>query len=37
MIKLLIIDVDGIMTDGTKYYNREGEVKSQDYFGHLHD
>ena len=27
MIKLLIIDVDGIMTDGTKYYNREGEVK----------
>ena len=27
MIKLLIVDVDGIMTDGIKYYNREGEVK----------
>jgi len=27
MIKLLIIDVDGIMTTGMKYYNREGEVK----------
>ena len=27
MIKLLIIDVDGVMTDGVKYYNREGEVK----------
>ena len=26
-IKLLIIDVDGIMTDGIKYYNRDGEVK----------
>lgn len=27
MIKLFIIDVDGVMTNGTKYYNREGEVK----------
>ncbi|BCV08252.1 MAG: hypothetical protein CM15mL5_0110 [uncultured marine virus] len=27
MIKLLIIDVDGIMTTGMKYYNRKGEVK----------
>ena len=26
-IKLLIIDVDGIMTDGIKYYNRDGDVK----------
>ena len=26
-IKLLIVDVDGIMTDGIKYYNRDGEVK----------
>ena len=26
MIKLLIIDVDGIMTDGIKYYDREGVV-----------
>ena len=27
MIELFIIDVDGVMTNGTKYYNREGEVK----------
>lgn len=27
MIKLLILDVDGVMTDGTKYYDREGVVK----------
>ena len=27
MIKLLILDVDGVMTDGTKYYDREGRVK----------
>ena len=26
-IMLLIIDVDGIMTDGIKYYNRDGDVK----------
>jgi|TARA_B100000035_G_scaffold232617_1_gene200856 3-deoxy-D-manno-octulosonate 8-phosphate phosphatase (KDO 8-P phosphatase) len=26
-IKLLILDVDGIMTDGVKYYDREGTVK----------
>ena len=26
-IKLLIVDVDGIMTDGIKYYNRDGDVK----------
>ena len=26
MIKLLILDVDGVMTDGTKYYDREGDV-----------
>lgn len=25
-IKLLILDVDGIMTDGKKYYDREGNV-----------
>ena len=23
MIKLLILDVDGVMTDGVKYYDRE--------------
>ena len=28
MIKLLILDVDGVMTDGTKYYDRE-ESKTQ--------
>ena len=27
MIKLLIVDVDGVMTDGTKYYDRDGRVK----------
>lgn len=27
MIKLIILDVDGVLTDGKKYYNREGEVK----------
>ena len=27
MIRLLIIDVDGIMTDGIKYYDRDGNVK----------
>lgn len=26
MIKLIILDVDGVMTDGTKYYDREGNV-----------
>lgn len=27
MIKLIILDVDGVLTDGKKYYNRDGEVK----------
>ena len=27
MIKLIIFDVDGVMTDGIKYYDREGTVK----------
>jgi len=26
MIKLLILDVDGILTDGKKYYNNKGDV-----------
>lgn len=26
MIKLVILDVDGVMTDGKKYYDREGNV-----------
>ena len=27
MIKLLILDVDGVLTDGKKYYDREGTVR----------
>lgn len=26
MIKLVLLDVDGVMTDGTKYYDRDGNV-----------
>ena len=26
VIKLVILDVDGVLTDGKKYYNRDGEV-----------
>ena len=26
MIKLVVLDVDGVLTDGKKYYNREGDV-----------
>ena len=26
MIKLIILDVDGVLTDGTKYYDRDGKV-----------
>jgi len=26
MIKLAILDIDGVMTDGTKYYDRDGNV-----------
>ena len=26
MIKLVILDVDGVMTDGKKYYDRDGNV-----------
>jgi len=26
MIKLVILDVDGVMTDGTKYYDKDGKV-----------
>jgi 3-deoxy-D-manno-octulosonate 8-phosphate phosphatase KdsC-like HAD superfamily phosphatase len=26
MIKLIILDVDGIMTDGKKYYGQDGSV-----------
>ena len=26
MIKLIILDVDGVMTDGKKYYDRDGNV-----------
>ena len=27
MFKLIILDVDGVMTDGRKYYDREGTVR----------
>jgi len=27
MLKLIILDVDGVMTDGRKYYDREGTVR----------
>ena len=26
MIKLVVLDVDGVLTDGKKYYNRDGDV-----------
>ena len=29
MLKLIILDVDGVMTDGTKYYDRDGNVISK--------
>ena len=31
MIKLVILDVDGVLTTGKKYYNREGEVKLKSF------
>tara|TARA_Y100001949_G_C15966832_1_gene321951 strand:+ start:126 stop:620 length:495 start_codon:yes stop_codon:yes gene_type:complete len=34
MIKLLILDMDGVMTDGTKTYNLEGEVISKAFYDH---
>lgn len=27
MIKLIVLDIDGVMTDGKKYYDREGTVR----------
>ena len=27
MIKLVVLDIDGVMTDGKKYYDREGAVR----------
>jgi len=27
MIKLIVLDIDGVMTDGRKYYNREGTAQ----------
>jgi len=27
MIKLIVLDVDGVMTDGRKYYDKEGRVR----------
>jgi len=31
MIKLLILDVDGVLTDGTKFYNEKHEVLGKRY------
>jgi len=31
MIKLLILDVDGVLTDGKKYYDRYGNVTSKTF------
>ena len=31
MIKLLILDVDGVLTDGTKFYNEQHEVLGKRY------
>ena len=31
MIKLVILDVDGVMTDGKKYYDRDGNVMMKNF------
>ena len=31
MIKLIILDVDGVLTDGRKYYDREGNVRMKTF------
>ena len=31
MIKLIVLDVDGIMTDGKKYYDKEGTVRMKTF------
>ena len=31
MIKLIILDVDGVMTDGKKYYDRDGNVVTKNF------
>ena len=31
MIKLIILDVDGVMTDGKKYYDRDGNVMMKNF------
>lgn len=31
MIKLVILDVDGVMTNGRKYYDREGNVRYKEF------
>lgn len=34
MFKLLVLDIDGVLTDGTKVYDREGEVVSKSFYDH---
>jgi 3-deoxy-D-manno-octulosonate 8-phosphate phosphatase (KDO 8-P phosphatase) len=31
MIKLILLDVDGVLTDGKKYYDREGNVRMKTF------
>ena len=31
MIELIVLDIDGILTDGKKYYNRNGDVVMKDH------
>jgi 3-deoxy-D-manno-octulosonate 8-phosphate phosphatase (KDO 8-P phosphatase) len=34
MFKLLILDIDGVMTDGTKMYDTEGRVTHKSFYDH---
>jgi 3-deoxy-D-manno-octulosonate 8-phosphate phosphatase (KDO 8-P phosphatase) len=34
MFKLLILDIDGVMTDGTKLYDTEGKVIAKSFYDH---
>ena len=34
MFKLLILDIDGVMTDGTKVYDTEGKVVAKSFYDH---
>ena len=34
MFKLLILDIDGVLTDGTKIYDTEGKVIAKSFYDH---